>query len=131
MTHEIIHPRNVHSTKGVGYAHVAKVGPTLYIAGQIALDIDGHVVGQGDIEVQVRQVYTNLTAILEELGGSLANIVKLTTYLTKREHLAGLRKVRNEVFPEPFPPNTLLFIGGLASEDYLVEIEAIAVIDDA
>ncbi len=128
MTHQIIHPQSVHSTEGVGYSHVAKVGNTCYIAGQIALDPDNNLVGKGDIEAQTRQVYANLAAVLEDLGGSLANIVKLTTYLTDRSSLAAFRKVRNKVFSEPFPPNTLLFIDGLASPDYLVEIEAIAVV---
>lgn len=128
--HKIIHPKSVHSTAGVGYSHVARTGNTCYIAGQVALDKDNNLVGKGDPAAQTRQVYANLAAILEELGGSLSNIVKLTTYLTDRASLQPFRDVRNAVFPEPFPPNTLLFIDGLASADYLVEIEAIAVIDD-
>lgn len=129
MRRQIIHPTVVHSTKGVGYSHVARAGDTLYIAGQIALDPEGNLVGEGDIEAQTRQVYANLRAICEDCGGSLANIVKMTTYLTDRSHLQGFRAVRNEIFREPFPPNTLLFIDGLADPRYLVEIEAIAVMD--
>ena len=129
MSHEIINPKSVHATSGVGYSHVAKAGNTLYIAGQIALDPEGHLVGKDDIEAQTHQVYRNLQAILEELGGSLNNIVKLTTYLTDRSQLDTFRSVRNLYFSDPFPPNTLLFIKGLAHEDYLIEIEAIAVID--
>ena len=128
MTREIISPRNVHSTAGVGYSHVARVGNTLYIAGQVALDTDNRLVGEGDVEAQVRQAYANLRAILEELGGSLDSIVKCTTYLSSREHLDAFRKVRNEVLGEPFPPNTLLFISGLADPRYMVEIEAVAVL---
>ncbi len=127
-TREIIHPKNVHSTQGVGYSHVARVGNTFYIAGQIALDKQGNLVGRGDIEQQARQAYANLEAILQELGGSLKNIVKLTTYLTDRSNLEGFRKVRNSVFVGEFPPNTLLFISGLAHPDYLIEVEAVAVI---
>ncbi len=129
MQRQIIHPPVVHSTKGVGYSHVAKAGNTLYIAGQIALDLDGNLVGEGDVEAQTHQVYANLRAICEHFNGSLANIVKLTTFLTNRAHLQGFRNARNAVFPEPFPPNTLVFISGLADERYLVEIEAIAVMD--
>ena len=126
MAREIIHPVSVHSTAGVGYSHVAKAGDTVYIAGQIALDADGALVGQGDIEVQTHQVYANLQAILEELGGSLEDIVKLTTYLTDRGHLEAFRRARNTFFSDAFPPNTLLFVSGLAHPDYLVEIEAVA-----
>ena len=126
MAREIIHPVSVHSTAGVGYSHVAKAGDTVYIAGQIALDADGALVGRGDIEAQTQQVYANLQAILEELGGSLDDIVKLTTYMTDRSHLDAFRNVRNRFFSDAFPPNTLLFVSGLAQPDYLVEIEAVA-----
>ncbi|MBI2441681.1 MAG: RidA family protein [Lentisphaerae bacterium] len=128
MTREIIQPESVHSTAGVGYSHVAKAGNTIYIAGQIALDAAGNLVGKGDIEAQTHQVYANLQAILEELGGSLNDIVKMTTYLTDRSQLGAFRRIRNRFFSAPFPPNTLLFVSGLAQPDYLVEIEAIAVL---
>ena len=128
MQHEIISPDGVHSTAGVGYSHVARVGRTLYIAGQVALDKDNRLVGEGDVESQARQVYANLVSILNELGGTLRNVVKLTTYLISQEHLDGFRKVRSEVLSEPFPPNTLLFVQGLADSRYLIEVEAIAVL---
>ena len=126
MAREIVHPTSVHSTAGVGYSHVAKAGDTVFIAGQIALDPNGSLVGKGDIEAQTHQVYVNLQAILEELGGSLEDIVKLTTYLTDRSQLDAFRRVRNRFFTDAFPPNTLLFVSGLAHPDYLVEIEAVA-----
>jgi len=129
MVPQIIHPESVHSTAGVGYSHVAKVGNMLFVAGQIALDPDGNLVGENDIESQVRQVYTNLRSILTEFGGDLTSIVKKTTYLTDRSSLDAFRKVRNQFFSDPFPPNTLLFINGLARPEYLVEIEAIAMLD--
>lgn len=128
MAREIIQPEGVHSTAGVGYSHVAKAGNTVYIAGQIALDGEGNLVGKDDIEAQTHQAYANLQVILEELGGSLDDIVKMTTYLTDRSQLEAFRRVRNRFFSEPFPPNTLLFVSGLAQPDYLVEIEAIAVL---
>jgi 2-iminobutanoate/2-iminopropanoate deaminase len=131
MIHPTIVPQNVHSTAGVGYSHATRVGNTLYIAGQIALDPSGNLVGKDDAEAQTLQVYANLQSILEEQGGTLQHIVKLTTYLTDRRHLEGFRRARNQTFSEPFPPNTLLFISGLAQPDYLVEIEAIAVLQPA
>ena len=78
MAREIIQPKSVHSTTGVGYSHVAKAGNTVYIAGQIALDGEGNLVGKGDIEAQTHRAYANLQAILKELGGSLDDIVKMT-----------------------------------------------------
>ena len=128
MKRQIIHPRSVHSTEGVGYSHVARVGKTLYLAGQVALDRTGKLVGPGDIEAQARQVYANIMAILGELGAGAANVVKLTTYMTNPDDLDGFRTVRNDVWPQPFPPNTLVFVRRLAHPDYLIEIEAIAVL---
>jgi len=128
MASKIKKLKSVHSTEGVGYSHVAKAGNTVYIAGQIALDTDGNLVGKGNIEAQTLQVYTNLQAILEELGSSLDDIVKMTTYLIDRSQLEAFRRVRDRFFSDPFPPNTLLFVSGLAQPDYLVEIEAVAVL---
>jgi len=127
MAHEILKLKSVHST--VGYSHAAKAGNTLYIAGQIAQDVDGNVVGDGDFEAQVRQVYTNLKTIMEEAGGSLQNIVKMTTFLTHYNYIEIFRSVRNEYFSKPYPPNTLLIIESLALPDYMIEVEAIAVLD--
>jgi enamine deaminase RidA (YjgF/YER057c/UK114 family) len=127
MAHEILKLKGVHST--VGYSHAAKAGNSLYIAGQIAQDVDGNLVGKGDFETQVRQVYTNLKNIMLEAGGSLQDIVKMTTFLTHYNYIETYRSVRNEYLSEPFPPNTLLIIESLALPDYMIEIEAIAVLD--
>jgi len=127
MAHEILKLKSVHPTKG--YSHAAKAGNTLYIAGQVAQDVNGQTVGKGDFEAQARQVYENLKNIVEEAGGTLQNIVKKTTYLTHYSYIETFRSVRNEYFPEPCPPNTLLIIESLALPDYLIEIEAVAVLD--
>jgi 2-iminobutanoate/2-iminopropanoate deaminase len=129
MPRDIIQPKSVHSTAGVGYSHVARVGDTIYIAGQIALNRSGNLVGRDNVEAQTQQVFENLQAILKELGGSLHDIVKMTTYLTDRNQLEAFRRVRNRFFSDPFPPNTLLFISGLAQPEYLVEIEAVAALN--
>jgi enamine deaminase RidA (YjgF/YER057c/UK114 family) len=127
MAHEFLELKSVHPT--VGYSHVAKAGNTLYIAGQVAQGADGKVVGKGDFETQARQAYSNLKNIVEEAGGNLKNIVKMTTFLTHHHYVEAYRRVRNEFFKDPFPPNTLLIVGSLASPDYLIEVEAVAVLD--
>jgi enamine deaminase RidA (YjgF/YER057c/UK114 family) len=127
MAHEILKLKSVHPT--VGYSHVAKAGNTLYIAGQVAQDVEGNLVGKGDFEAQVRQVYTNLQNIMEEAGGSLQSIVKMSTFLTHYNYIETYRSVRNEYFSEPYPPNTLLIIESLALPDYMIEVEAVAVLD--
>jgi enamine deaminase RidA (YjgF/YER057c/UK114 family) len=108
---------------------VAKAGKTLYIAGQVARDIQGRLVGKGDFDAQARQVYTNLKNILQEAGGGLKSIVKTTTILTHYGNVERYRVIRNEFFGEIMPPNTLMIIESLASPDFMIEVEAIAVLD--
>ena len=127
MSHEILSLRSVHPTKG--YSHVAKVGKTLFISGQVAQDVNGNLVGRGDIETQARQVFLNLRLILEEAGGSLRNIVKVTSFVTHYSAVEILRRVRSEFLQEPFPASSLVVVQSLASPDWFLEVEAIAVID--
>ncbi|MEW6671355.1 MAG: RidA family protein [Thermodesulfobacteriota bacterium] len=127
MAHEILKLKSVHPTEG--YSHVAKAGKTLYIAGQVAKDGCGKLVGLGDFEIQARQVFTNLKNILEEAGGSLQHIVKMTTFLTHFNYREAFRNVRQEFFTEPFPPHTFLVVQSLAMPEYLIEVEAVAVLD--
>jgi len=129
MSHEILQLKSVHETKDRGYSHVAKAGKTLYVAGQVARDVQGRLVGKGDFDAQARQVYTNLKNILQEAGGGLKNIVKTMTLLTHVSHVGSFGKVRDEFFGEIMPPNTLVIIQSLASPDFMIEVEAIAVLD--
>jgi len=124
MAHQYLQLKTVH--KSTGYSHAARVGDTLYISGQVALDKNGKLIGKGDITAQAKQVYANLAAILKEAGGSLANVVKLSTFITHHRYLEGYRAVRNTVFKEPFPASTLLVVESLADPDWMIEIEAIA-----
>jgi enamine deaminase RidA (YjgF/YER057c/UK114 family) len=113
-----------------GYSQVVKVGNAVYIAGQVSAGADGNVVGKGDPEAQVRQIWRNIEAAVKAAGGTLQNVVKTTTYVTNIQHAAAVRKVREELFQSLNPPtSTLLVVAGLASSDYMVEIEAMAVMD--
>ena len=111
-----------------GFTNVVKVGNTVYIAGQVSRDTSGNIVGVGDAEAQVRQVWKSLEAAVKAAGGDgLGNLVKTTTYITNIEYSAAVRKVRDELFQSTNPPtSTLLVISELASPEYMVEIEAIA-----
>src|SRR5919106_2718549 len=111
------------------YSQVVKVGNTVYIAGQVSAGADGNVVGKGDPEAQVRQIWRNIEAAVKAAGGTLQNVVKTTTYVTNIQYAAAVRKVREELLQSLNPPtSTLLVVAGLASPDYMVEIEAIAVV---
>ena len=101
----------------------------LYIAGQVPTDGDGNLVGAGDIEAQTRQVFGNIQALLEAAGASFRNVVFLNMYVTDMRFRETVTKVRNEVLEPPFPAATMVQIGSLASEDWLVEVDAVAALD--
>lgn len=126
MPHETVPISSVHKTSG--YSHVTRTGNLCFISGQVSQDKDGQVIGKGDIEAQVRQALDNLKNIVEELGGTMQNIAKTTVLLTHAGYIPAFRGVRGDYFSEPFPASTLMIIESLASPDFLVEIEAIAVI---
>ena len=124
MRREEVAVRGVHKT--TGYSHAAKTGGLVYTAGQVAQDIEGTIVGRGDIEAQAVQVFENLKAVLASAGASLDDVVKLTTYTTSVAYRAKIAEVRARYFKAYFPPNTFIVVAGLATPDYLLEIEAVA-----
>ena len=107
---------------------ITEGGKLLFIAGQTASNKEGQVVGKGDIEAQTTQVFENIKAVLEEAGGSLANVVKTTTYITDIKFRSGMHNVRNKYLAKDPPTSTLIVVNGLANADYMIEIEAIAVL---
>jgi enamine deaminase RidA (YjgF/YER057c/UK114 family) len=117
----------------LGYSHVVEVrgGRTFYIAGQLALDAAGKLVGQGDFPAQVAQVFENLKARLAEVGATFKDVVKLNYYLVDASDLASLREIRNRYINTENPPaSTLVVVKRLVAEEYLIEIEAIAVVSE-
>src|SRR5262245_61784802 len=88
-----------------GYTHVVEVrrGRTIYIAGQVAFDRSGKVVGERDFRAQARQVMENVKAALAAGGATFANVIKVTTFVTDLSELRALREIRSEYFG-PNPP---------------------------
>lgn len=123
-----MNPGGIADPSPSGFTAVVKAGNTVYIAGMVAQDENGNVVGEGDAEAQTRQIWRNIGVAVQAAGGSLADIVKTTTYVTGIEHGAAVRRVRGELFPENPPTSTLLVVSELANPAYVVEIESIAVI---
>lgn len=108
------------------YSHgIVAAGRILFVAGQVALDEGGQLVGRGDAAAQTRQVLTNLKRVIEGAGGSMANVARTTVYLTHLDDRGPVGNVRAEFFPVPAPANTLLVVASLAHPDFLVEIDAI------
>ena len=112
------------------YSQVARAGNTLYISGQLGLDTNGELVGEGDARAQARRAWRNLIAILAEYGATPRQLVKTTTFVTHWAYRPLVAEARDDVFPEPpYPPSTLVVVQGLAEPRFLVEVEAIAVLD--
>ena len=108
------------------YSHgIIASGRMLFVAGQVALDDQGRLVGAGDAAAQARQVLINLQRIIEAAGASMADVARTTVYLTRLEDRGLVGEVRAEFFPSPAPANTLLVVASLAQPEYLVEIDAI------
>lgn len=129
MSKQIVNPPGV--SKPQGYSHaVKKTGTPLFLAGQVALDAAGKVVGEGDVAAQVEQVFQNVRAVVGACDGTMADIVKLTVYVTDVSHRAAVAAARLRHFPDgQYPASTYLVVSALAVPQLLVEIDAVAMID--
>ncbi len=103
-------------------------GKLVFISGMTSRRADGIIAGLGDIEAQTRQVCENLKAAVEEAGGAMADICRVDVYVRNMEHFAVIHKVRQEYFAPPPPASTMVEIVKMTSPDYLIEINAIAVV---
>ncbi len=105
----------------------------IFIAGQLAADKAGNIVGVDDFDAQCRQVFANVQTALEAVGGGWGNVVQFTTYLVHSQDIPKFMAYRKREFPKFFPngaypPNTLLMVDRLVQEPFLVEVQAIAAI---
>ncbi|SRR2546422_7395484 len=100
----------------------------LFLAGQVAYDRDGTVKHRGDFTAQAREVFGAVKRLVEAGGGTLQNVVKITTYVTDVRHRPEFRTVRAEFFGDKGPASTMVEVSALAHPDYLIEVEAIAVV---
>lgn len=127
MAKQIIAPSTVHPARG--YSHAIKVGNTIYVAGQIALDREGNLVGGDNFEAQAEQAFQNLKAIIEAAGATMNDVVKVNIYLKRREDMQAMRRMRRKYFGDYFPPSTAVAIASLGLPEWLIEVEAIAVVE--
>ncbi|NQU14939.1 MAG: RidA family protein [Desulfobacteraceae bacterium] len=111
------------------YVPGTKRGALVFTAGQVALDREGNLVGKEDVKAQTRQVLQNLKAVLEEGGATLADVMKTTVFLSDMSHFAHMNEVYAEFFGNQKPARSTVE-ARLALPEFLVEIEAIAVIAD-
>jgi 2-iminobutanoate/2-iminopropanoate deaminase len=133
---EKVQPKGLHVVMRAGqpaYTHVVTVSGTgrmIFVAGQLARDASGNLVGKGDMRAQIQQVGENIKTCLEAVGAGLADIVKTNTFVTSYEEFSKHGDMRRRYFGPATPTSTTVEISRLADADAMVEIEAIALIDD-
>jgi enamine deaminase RidA (YjgF/YER057c/UK114 family) len=132
---EFISPKTLIAPGPAGYSHIAKVnsGTIVYLSGQVPSDASGKVVGEGDFEAQVEQVFRNLKIAVEAAGGAMADIVKLNYYLAAEVDQAivpKLRPIRDRYLNLENPPaSTFVVVSRLMRPGWLIEVEAVAALD--
>lgn len=112
-------------------SQIVRVENTLYLSGQVALDEEGNVVGENDIEVQARQVFRNMQRVLASAGAKFTDVARLTTYFSASLTLETTNRyweVRREFFGDHRPASTGLQVAGLIYPTLLLEVDAIAIV---
>jgi len=129
---KIINPETLGKPLGQ-YSQMTRVKASefLFIAGQLATDKAGNVVGAEDFDAQCVQVFANIEAALKAAGAGWSNVVQFTTYMVHSQDIPKFMKFRLREFPRMFsngvyPPNTLLMIDRLVGEPFLIEVQTVA-----
>src|SRR6476620_5707778 len=115
---------------GGAYVHAVRAGDLVFASGQLSRDRDGRVVGAGDIEAQTARVLENLGLVLAEAGCSLADVAKVTSYITDARYRDRVGEVRRRYFGDALPASTMVEVAGLGDPELLIEIEAVALVPD-
>ena len=108
------------------YSQAVRAGETVYLSGQIPLDPETMELVGGGVDAQIRQVFDNLAAVAEAAGGGLADVVKITVYLTDLGNFARVNEIMAQYFDEPYPARAAIGVAGLP-KCALVEMDAILV----
>ena len=115
------------------YSHVVTVtGPAkmIYLAGQLGRDLEGNIVGPNDMRAQMEQTFKNLDACLKEAGATWADVVKTNTFVTNYAEFSKCSDIRMRYFGVATPTSTTVGVTRLAGPDFMVEIEAVAIVND-
>ena len=114
--------------KPEGFSPVARAGNMIFVSGQVSVDAEGDLVGEGDALEQSVRCLQNVEQALRAAGATRADVVKITTFLVNADDYPAFAKARLDFFGNPGPASSTVFISGLVNPKFLVEIEAIAVI---
>jgi enamine deaminase RidA (YjgF/YER057c/UK114 family) len=126
MTRQTFFPNP--QNKPSGFSPAARVGNTVFSAGQVSTDENGNLVGEGDARAQAEQCLKNVEAAISAAGASIDDVVKITTFLVNVEDYSDYAAARLQLFPENGPASSTVIIKALVRPEFLIEIEAIAVV---
>ncbi len=126
-TTQRINPATLNKPNGYSQVVIAKGSRMIFIAGQTPGDKNGNVVGKGDFRAQATQVFENLQSALTAAGASFSDVVKLNAYVIDMGNAATFREVRSLYVGNSPPAATLVQVGKLARDEYMLEVEAVAV----
>ena len=104
-------------------------GNFIFISGTVSRDKDGKIIGKNDIKLQTRKTFENIRVLLDQVGATMNDIVKVTVFLKDQKDYEGMNEIRAEYFPDDAPASSAVAIKDFVLPDVLVEIEAIAVKD--
>jgi reactive intermediate/imine deaminase len=113
------------------YSAALQVGQLLFVSGTVAVDADGKLVGPGDLAAQTRQTLQNIGHLLAAAGAGFEHVAQLTYYLADIGKWGSVSAVRREFLSEPYPAGTAVEVSRLVDSEWLIEIEAIAVLPNA
>lgn len=105
-------------------------GPLLFVSGQVAVDADGNLVGEGDIRAQATQVLENIRNIVEANGATMADLAQVTVYVTDIEAFTTVSDIRERYFPADGPASAIVEVSALAWPEFLIEIAAVAALPE-
>jgi 2-iminobutanoate/2-iminopropanoate deaminase len=125
-----INPPDVYLPEGFSYSHAVRLGDLIFVAGQVAQDRDGQVVGKGDPRAQAERAFANLRSVLEAAGSGVERVVKVTVLITDLAYRPIVHEVRSKFFANTgfYPASTLAVVKNLALPEFLIEVEAIAAV---
>lgn len=128
---EKIYPKGWDSYRRYTFAPAVKKAGFIFLSGSTATDRStGQLVGEGDMVAQTKQIYKNMKEILEAAGASMADVVHTTDYITTTDGYKETASVRREFFGDSIPASTGFIVAGLLNPKALIEIDAIAIVDD-
>lgn len=131
MSNQFINPPQLGPTFGWTHVVTATGGKTIYISGQVGVNERGEVVGKGDMRRQTEQAFENIRTALTAAGATYEHVVKTSLFVVglKPEHVPIIREVRGRFVSKEHPPaSTLVGVSALVGADWLIEIEAVAVV---